>query len=75
MKFNILKIDLPKVFFEIECSKGTYIRSIANDFGKQLKVGAYLENLTRTNVGSYCLEKAISIDDFEMKLEASLKNQ
>ena len=75
LKFNILKIDLPKVFFEIECSKGTYIRSIANDFGKQLKVGAYLENLTRTNVGSYCLEKAISIDDFEKKLEASLKSQ
>ena len=74
-KFNILKIDLPKVFFEIECSKGTYIRSIANDFGKQLKVGAYLENLTRTNVGSYCLEKAISIDDFEKKLDASLKSQ
>ena len=74
-KFNILKIDLPRVFFEIECSKGTYIRSIANDFGKQLKVGAYLENLTRTNVGSYYLEKAISIDDFEKKLEASLKNQ
>ena len=74
-KFNILKIDLPKVFFEIECSKGTYIRSIANDFGKQLKVGAYLENLTRTNVGRYCLEKAISIDDFQKKLEASLKNQ
>ncbi len=73
-KFNILKTDLPKVFFEIECSKGTYIRSIANDFGKQLKVGAYLENLTRTNVGSYCLEKAISLDDFEKKLEASLKN-
>ena len=74
-KFNILKIDLPKVFFEIECSKGTYIRSIADDFGKKLKVGAYLESLTRTNVGSYCLEKAISIDDFEKKLEASLKNQ
>ena len=74
-KFNILKIDLPKVFFEIECSKGTYIRSIANDFGKQLKVGAYLENLTRTNVGNYCLEKAISIDDFEKKLDASLKSQ
>tara|TARA_B100000989_G_C19449936_1_gene431285 strand:- start:166 stop:876 length:711 start_codon:yes stop_codon:yes gene_type:complete len=74
-KFNILKIDLPKVFFEIECSKGTYIRSIANDFGKQLRVGAYLENLTRTNVGSYCLEKAISLDDFEKKLEASLKSQ
>ena len=74
-KFNILKIDLPKVFFEIECSKGTYIRSIANDFGKKIKVGAYLESLTRTNVGSYCIEKAISIDDFERKLEASLKNQ
>ena len=74
-KFNILKIDLPKVFFEIECSKGTYIRSIANDFGKKIKVGAYLESLTRTNVGSYCIEKAISIDDFEKKLDASLKSQ
>lgn len=74
-KFNLLKIDLPKVFFEIECSKGTYIRSIANDFGKKLKVGAYLESLVRTSVGDYSLEKAISLDDFEKELIASLKNQ
>ena len=74
-KFNLLKIDLPKVFFEIECSKGTYIRSIANDFGKKLKVGAYLESLVRTSVGDYSLEKAITLDDFEKKIIASLKNQ
>ena len=64
-KFELTKINLPLVDFRIECSKGTYIRSIANDFGKELKSGAYLQNLVRTSIGNYKLKNALSINDFE----------
>ncbi|MBT6169469.1 MAG: tRNA pseudouridine(55) synthase TruB [Flavobacteriaceae bacterium] len=64
-KFELTNINLPLVDFEIECSKGTYIRSIANDFGKELKSGAYLQNLVRTSIGDYKLKDALSITDFE----------
>ena len=64
-KFKITKINLPEVDFEIDCSKGTYIRSIANDFGKELKVGAFLKSLCRTSIGKHQLEDAISIQNFE----------
>ena len=71
--FKLSKIKLPKVYFEIECSKGTYIRSIANDYGQKLGVGAYLESLVRTQIGNYCLKQAISIEEFEKKIEAKPK--
>jgi len=64
-KFKLTNINLPLVDFEIQCSKGTYIRSIANDFGKELKSGAYLQNLVRTSIGNYNLKDALSINDFE----------
>jgi len=64
-KFELTNIDLPLIDFEIECSKGTYIRSIANDYGKELKSGAYLQNLVRTSIGNYNLKNALSINDFE----------
>jgi len=64
-KFKLTNINLPLVDFEIECSKGTYIRSIANDFGKKLKVGSYLHKLIRTSIGNFKLENAIKIEDFE----------
>ena len=64
-KFKITKINLPEVNFEIDCSKGTYIRSIANDFGKELKVGAFLKSLCRTTIGKHQLKDAISIQSFE----------
>jgi tRNA pseudouridine55 synthase len=62
-EFEITFIDLPKVHFRIVCSKGTYIRSIARDFGEALGVGAYLSELCRTRIGNYKLENAISIDE------------
>ena len=68
-KFNLRKVNLPLLDFEIECSKGTYIRSIANDFGKELKVGAYLQKLIRTSVGKFKLKDALEIKDFEMKIK------
>jgi tRNA pseudouridine55 synthase len=62
-EFEITFIDFPKVHFRITCSKGTYIRSIARDFGEALGVGAYLSELCRTRIGEYKLENAITIDE------------
>ncbi len=61
--FDITRIALPEVDFRIVCSKGTYIRSIARDFGELLDVGAYLTNLCRTRIGEFSLEDAQEIDD------------
>ncbi len=55
-KFEVKKISENEVFFNIICSKGTYIRTIANDFGKKLGCGAYLKSLKRTRIGHYRLE-------------------
>ena len=68
-KFELNSVKLPLIDFEIECSKGTYIRSIANDFGKELKVGAYLHKLIRTSIGDFKLSNALSIDDFQKKIK------
>jgi len=68
-KFKLTSLNLPLVDFEIECSKGTYIRSIANDFGKELKVGAYLHKLIRTSIGDFKLEDAFEIEDLETILQ------
>ncbi len=61
--FEISRIQLPEISFRIVCSRGTYIRSIARDFGDALGVGAYLSELCRTRIGTYTLENALAIDD------------
>ena len=53
-----VEIDLPFIRFTVGCSKGTYIRSLAHDIGKELGVGAYLTNLRRTKIGEYKIENA-----------------
>ena len=58
-EFEITKIDMPNVSFRVVCSKGTYIRSLANDFGKALGSGAHLSSLRRTKSGDYFVENAI----------------
>ncbi len=63
--FEIQKIELPLVYFRVKCSKGTYIRSLAYDFGKALKSGAHLNSLCRTAIGSYKNEDALSIGEFK----------
>ena len=68
--FKITNIEIPKVRFEIACSKGTYIRSIASDFGKSLKSGAYLSKLCRTAIGDHKMTNSISLDDFENMLNS-----
>ena len=67
--FNLTQIDLPNVDFRVSCSKGTYIRSLANDFGKALNSGAYVTGLRRTRIGDFNIEKALSIEGFENLLQ------
>ncbi|MFY0253753.1 tRNA pseudouridine(55) synthase TruB [Chitinophaga sp. 30R24] len=62
--FEITKIALPEVHFRVVCSTGTYIRSLANDYGVQLGCGAYLSSLCRTRIGAFRLEEATGMEDF-----------
>ena len=68
--FDITAIEMPKVGFEIKCSKGTYIRSIAHDFGAALNSGAHLSELCRTAIGDYQLTDALEVSDFEKQLNS-----
>lgn len=68
--FEITDIELPKMRFRVQCSKGTYIRSLAFDFGKAMQSGGYLSELTRTSIGEYLLENAWNLEDLVEKLEA-----
>lgn len=61
--FEITRIALPEVAFRVVCSKGTYIRSLAHDFGKALGSGAYLSALCRTKSGNYSVENAFEVAD------------
>ena len=63
-KFEIAKIDLPDIYFEISCSTGTYVRVIAHEFGEKLGCGAYLKSLRRTKVGDFNVEDAFQINNF-----------
>ena len=63
--FDILAIDMPKISFRVVCSKGTYIRSLAHDFGAALGVGGHLSELIRTRIGNYRIEDAFTIDTVE----------
>ncbi|MBK7631623.1 MAG: tRNA pseudouridine(55) synthase TruB [Ignavibacteriales bacterium] len=64
LSFEITKFDLPNLHFEIACSKGTYIRVIADDFGKELGCGGVLSLLRRTEIGDYKVEDAFNLDEF-----------
>nr|WP_262917139.1 tRNA pseudouridine(55) synthase TruB [Subsaxibacter sp. CAU 1640] len=67
-EFEITKIDGTNVDFRVVCSKGTYIRSLAHDFGKALNSGAHLSALRRTKIGDFDLSNALSLEDFIAKL-------
>ena len=62
--FKITSINGLEVDFEIQCSKGTYIRSLVHDFGKALNSGAHLSALRRTKIGDFSVDHAISVDAF-----------
>jgi tRNA pseudouridine55 synthase len=63
-QFELTRIEMPEVDFRIVCSKGTYIRSIARDFGVELNSGAYLQALRRTRIGNYRVEDAFTLERF-----------
>lgn len=63
-EFNLTTIKMPQIDFQVVCSKGTYIRSLANDFGKVLNSGAHLSALRRTKIGEFSIEDALSISQF-----------
>lgn len=69
-----LIIDYPKVWFTVDVSSGTYIRSLAEDLGNKLGCGAYLSALRRTKVGIFTLDQAITIDGIKDKLGSSLQS-
>ena len=68
-EFEITRIEMPLVEFRVVCSKGTYIRSLAYDFGKALNSGAYLNTLCRTRSGSYLLSDAYSVEEVVSYIE------
>jgi tRNA pseudouridine55 synthase len=67
--FEITRIELPIVEFRVVCSTGTYIRSLAHDFGAALGCGAHLSKLCRTRIGGFTLDKAESISSFEERIK------
>ena len=69
--FEITKIKLPEVEFRIICSKGTYIRSIAFDYGKALNSGGYLSALRRTKIGNFSVDDAFSVEEFITNLKTN----
>ena len=68
-RFDFKKIELPNIAFEVKCSKGTYIRSLANDFGKSVDSGGYLSSLRRTKIGPFKVINALTPLEFIEKLE------
>lgn len=76
-EFEITKVEMPIISFRIVCSKGTYVRAIANDFGRELGCGAYLSNLRRTQIGDYSVEDAFNVfeflEQFKLNKEKSLQ--
>lgn len=63
-EFEITGIEMPKVHFRVVCSKGTYIRSLAHDFGKELGTGGHLSALRRTRIGEHSVKEAHDLDSF-----------
>ena len=73
-EFEITKINLPQVEFRVVCSKGTYIRSLAYDFGLALDSGAHLSALRRTKIGDFSVEKGLTIEGFIKNLNSDSTN-
>ncbi|MBH2004754.1 MAG: tRNA pseudouridine(55) synthase TruB [Sphingobacteriia bacterium] len=67
-EFRVTKIELPVVHFRVVCSTGTYIRSLSHDFGKALGVGGYMSSLCRTRIGTFTLDQAQTMDEFEAEI-------
>lgn len=67
-EFTISNISLPNIDFSVDCSKGTYIRSLMRDFGEKLDKGAYLSQLRRTHIGEFKVTNAFSLEEFKQEV-------
>lgn len=74
-KFEITNIDMPFLDFKVACSKGTYIRSLAYDFGRALNNGAYLTDLRRTKIGDYSIKKAWDLEELLLHIEENYQSE
>lgn len=73
-EFTITHVELPKVHFKVVCSTGTYIRSLAHDYGNALGCGAYLSSLCRTRIGAFTLDHAMTMEAFQQMAENIMQN-
>ncbi len=73
MEFEITRAGIPETDFRVACAKGTYIRSLAYDFGKTLKSGAYIQSLRRTRIGGHGIEDAVTISQLDNFLAGQAK--
>jgi tRNA pseudouridine55 synthase len=71
-EFSISKITMPVVSFKVICTTGTYIRSLANDFGAVLGCGGYLSELRRTRIGNFKIEEAMTMNEFALKYSKNM---
>ena len=71
-EFEITAIEMPVLHFRVVCSTGTYIRSLANDFGAALGCGGYLSSLCRTRIGNYTVDAALTIPELEEDIRNTL---
>jgi len=74
-EFEIISVQLPRVEFRVVCSTGTYIRSLANDFGKVLGCGAYLSSLCRTRIGAFNLSESMTLEKALEDIRKNLQDQ
>lgn len=72
--FSLINTELPEIDFHVKCSKGTYIRSLVNDFGLELNNGAYMSALRRTAIGEYSVKNAYTVDEMKKIIVGSDKN-
>jgi len=73
-KFEITNLQMPNVEFRVVCSTGTYIRSLANDFGALLGCGGYLSSLCRTRIGNFHVRDAMTMEIFESSIKSAELN-
>jgi tRNA pseudouridine55 synthase len=70
-EFDLTRVALPEIDFRVVCTKGTYIRSLAFDFGRGLQSGGYLKSLCRTKIGEFDLKNALTVDEFVTSIATS----
>ncbi len=72
LRLDILKIDLPHIYFSLRCSKGTYVRTLCEDIGEVLGCGAHMNGLRRTSLGDYNVKEAIDVENIKKSAPAEI---